>query len=143
MLLDWSIWLRENGSNAEFMSKLLGSLAPEEETLAAGPLVRLSVNDARDIPSIRTRYAPAVPILHASSGVRRVVGLAYPEGVEFVDPSLGQHARRFLSRPRTSSWVSIGQPMTADEVVRDEEAVRARVQELVNLSRKVAKGESR
>ena len=77
LLLDWSIWLRENGSNAEFMSKLLGSLAPEEETLAAGPLVRLSVNDARDIPSIRTRYAPAVPILHASSGVRRVVGLAY------------------------------------------------------------------
>ncbi len=33
--------------------------------------------DARDIPSIRTSCAGAVPILHASSGIRRVVALAY------------------------------------------------------------------
>lgn len=77
LLRDWAIWVRENGADAEMMSALLGGLAPEGESLAAGPLVRLSVNDARDIPSIRTRYAPAVPILHASSGVRRIVGLAY------------------------------------------------------------------
>jgi 1-acyl-sn-glycerol-3-phosphate acyltransferase len=67
------------------------------------------------------------------------VGLAYPEGTEFVDPSLGQHARRFLSRPRTPTWISIGDPLPGDSVVRDEEAVRARVQELVNLSRRSAK----
>ena len=39
--------------------------------------MRLSIDDARDIPSIRTDYAGAVPILHASSGIRRVVALAY------------------------------------------------------------------
>jgi hypothetical protein len=77
LLRDWASWVLEKGANAELMSTLLGGLAPEGESLAAGPLVRLSVNDARDIPSIRTGYADAVPILHASSGVRRVVGLAY------------------------------------------------------------------
>jgi 1-acyl-sn-glycerol-3-phosphate acyltransferase len=66
------------------------------------------------------------------------VGLAYPPGTEFVDPSLGQHARRFLSRPRTPTWVSIGEPMPGDAVVRDEEAVRAKVQALVELSRRAA-----
>ena len=39
--------------------------------------MRLSINDARDIPSINTSYAGSVPILHASSGVRRVCTLAY------------------------------------------------------------------
>ena len=39
--------------------------------------MRLSVNDAQDIPSIRTEYSDAVPIVHASSGVRRIAALAY------------------------------------------------------------------
>jgi len=59
------------------MKKVLTRLAPDGETFDVGPLVRLSVNDARDIPSIHMPYADAVPILHAASGVRRVVGLAY------------------------------------------------------------------
>ncbi|GAB4203935.1 MAG: hypothetical protein OHK0013_18470 [Sandaracinaceae bacterium] len=71
------------------------------------------------------------------------VGLAYPPGTEFVDPSLGQHARRFLSRTRTPTWVSIGAPMRGDAVVRDEEAVRVKVQELVDLSRRAAAPEPR
>lgn len=77
LLRDWASWVREKGNDAEMMSALLEKLTPEEEQLTAGPLVRISVNDARDIPSIKTRYAAAVPILHASSGVRRMVGLAY------------------------------------------------------------------
>jgi hypothetical protein len=77
LLRDWASWVREKGANADLMSALLGELAPEGESLAAGPLVRLSVNDARDIPSIETHYAQTVPILHASSGIRRVVALAY------------------------------------------------------------------
>ena len=39
--------------------------------------MRLSVNDSRYIPSINTTYAGSVPILHASSGIRRVCALAY------------------------------------------------------------------
>ena len=40
--------------------------------------MRLSASDSRSIPSINTSYAgPPVPILHASSGIRRVCALAY------------------------------------------------------------------
>lgn len=77
LLSDWSTWIREKGGSAKRMSEILGKLSPQGESLAIGPLKRLSVNDARDIPSIRTAYSDAVPILHASSGVRRMVGLAY------------------------------------------------------------------
>ena len=77
LLSDWSAWIREKGDTAKRMSEVLGKLSAEGEALTVGPLKRLSINDARDIPSIRTAYSEGVPILHASSGVRRMVGLAY------------------------------------------------------------------
>lgn len=76
LLADWASWIKEGGKNAEQMTTALRHLTADE-ALSVGPLVRLSVNDARDIPSIDTAYAKAVPVLHASSGVRRVLGLAY------------------------------------------------------------------
>ncbi len=102
LVRDWASWVLEKGANAELMSTLLGGLAPEGESLAAGPLVRLSVNDARDIPSIKTGYAAAVPILHASSGVRRVVGLAYMLLWSWNEHAL---AARLLGEEQTSQVV--------------------------------------
>jgi hypothetical protein len=77
LIADWASWVREAGPSANRMDVALHDLSPEGEGISTGPLVRLSVTDARDIPSIRTPYHPAVPILHASSGIRRIVGLAY------------------------------------------------------------------
>lgn len=77
LLTDWAGWIRERGDTAERMQALLQRMSPTGEHIETGPLVRLSVDDARDIPSIRTPYAESVPILHASSGLRRVVGLTY------------------------------------------------------------------
>lgn len=77
LLVDWAKWIVERGESAARMQEILRRLAPRGEALDVGPLMRLSVNDSRDIPSIRTPYERDVPILHASSGVRRVVGLAY------------------------------------------------------------------
>ena len=77
LLVDWASWIREHGATADQMEKVLARLAPEGEKIETGPLMRLSVDDARDIPSIRTPYAEAIPVLHASSGLRRVLGLAY------------------------------------------------------------------
>jgi hypothetical protein len=77
LIEDWAIWIRENGDRARFMALILLRLAHPGEPLEVGPLLRLSVNDARDIPSIRTPYADAVRIVHASAGVRRIMGLAY------------------------------------------------------------------
>jgi AAA domain, putative AbiEii toxin, Type IV TA system len=80
LLRDWASWIRENGLLANTMRGVLAVLSSamqDRDLLKHGPLTRISVNDARDIPSIRTGYADAIPILHASSGVRRIVALAY------------------------------------------------------------------
>ena len=77
LLDDWSSWIRENGDNARRMADVVGGLAVRDEPCEVGPILRLSVNDAQDIPSIRTEYSKGVPIVHASSAVRRIIGLAY------------------------------------------------------------------
>jgi hypothetical protein len=77
---EWANWIREGGTYAETMAAVLKHLSPstnEDDLLEAGPLTRIAVNDVRDIPSLKTGYSKAVPILYASSGVRRVVALAY------------------------------------------------------------------
>ena len=80
LLEDWSNWIKTGDANADAMREALRVLSPHEEqgeTLVPGPEMRLSIDDVRDIPSIQTRYAGAVPILHASAGIRRVIALAY------------------------------------------------------------------
>ena len=77
LLDDWSSWIRENGENARRMAEVVGALAVRGEPCEVGPILRLSVDDAQDIPSIRTEYSGGVPIVHASSAVRRITALAY------------------------------------------------------------------
>ena len=77
LLDDWSSWIREKGENAERMAGILGTLTAPGDPLEVGPLLRLSIDDAQDIPSLRTEYSDAVPIVHASSAIRRIAGLAY------------------------------------------------------------------
>jgi AAA domain, putative AbiEii toxin, Type IV TA system len=77
LLADWSSWIKEKGSSAQHMEGLLCSLVPNGDCIEVAGTGRLSVNDVRDIPLIRPPYGGDVPILHASAGVRRAVGLAY------------------------------------------------------------------
>ena len=77
LLDDWSSWIREKGESADRMSEVIGTLADRDKPWEVGPILRLSVDDAQDIPSIRTDYSNGVPIVHASSAVRRIMALAY------------------------------------------------------------------
>ena len=77
LLDDWASWIRENGENARRMAEVVGALAVGDGPWEVGPILRLSVDDAQDIPSIRTEYSEALPIVHASSAVRRITALAY------------------------------------------------------------------
>ena len=80
LLEDWSNWIKARDANADAMAEALHALSPDQqqgEALVPGSPMRLSIDDVREIPSIQTRYAGAVPILHASAGIRRVVALAY------------------------------------------------------------------
>ena len=80
LLYDWSKWIQANDDNAMGMASALRALSPGSDPAQAiepGMPMRLSVEDARDIPSIETEYSGQVPIIHASSGIRRIVALAY------------------------------------------------------------------
>ena len=80
LLRDWSSWIKAGDAQSKAMAQALRALSSNgggDDRIEPGPPVRLSLDDARDIPSIRTSYAGAVPILHASSGIRRVAALAY------------------------------------------------------------------
>lgn len=80
LLYDWSRWIQADDENARGMASALKVLSPERDSvqrIEPGRPMRLSVDDAREIPSIVTDYAGRVPIIHASSGIRRIVALAY------------------------------------------------------------------
>ncbi|MBF0164769.1 MAG: AAA family ATPase [Magnetococcales bacterium] len=80
LIADWASWIREKGEDAARMSAVLTRLSPAlgVESLQPGDrLTRLSLDDARDIPTIRMGYGQDVPILHASLGVRRITSFAY------------------------------------------------------------------
>lgn len=77
LLRDWVSWQRGKTEEFAHLSKVLEALSPSEgERLIPGEPVRVSPNDARDIPTIKMPYG-SVPVIHASAGARRIVGLAY------------------------------------------------------------------
>ncbi len=75
---DWAGWQKEKGRPFELLTRVLKALAPSnKEKLEPGELTRISLDDARDIPTLRMPYGQEVPLLHASAGMRRVCALAY------------------------------------------------------------------
>ena len=75
---DLASWQKEKGEAFSLIQKVLKTLSPSRhETLALGDLTRISLDDARDIPTIRMPYGQDVPVIHASSGIRRILALAY------------------------------------------------------------------
>lgn len=78
LVMDWAGWQKEKSKAFTVLKKVLALLSPSEsETLAPGALTRISLDDPRDIPTIRMPYGQEVPVLHASAGIRRILALAY------------------------------------------------------------------
>lgn len=80
LVADWASWIREGKDDAQRMAAVLAILGPTvgNDSLRPGQaFARLSVNDARDIPTVHMGYGQDVPILYASLGVRRIAALAY------------------------------------------------------------------
>ena len=75
---DWALWIREKNALAGAMQGLLELLAaPDEKIVVAPKPQKLDLDDTRLIPALRTAYSSAVPIVHASAGMRRIMALAY------------------------------------------------------------------
>lgn len=78
LIADWASWQRARGAAFKSLSAVLEVLSPSErEPLVPGRVTRISLDDARSIPTIRMPYGQDVAVLHASSGMRRIFALAY------------------------------------------------------------------
>ncbi|MCW8197907.1 ATP-binding protein [Verminephrobacter aporrectodeae subsp. tuberculatae] len=78
LIRDWASWQKENGATFKHLRAVLDALSPSpEEKLTPGALTRISLDDVRDMPTIDLPHETGVPMVHASSGMRRIVALAY------------------------------------------------------------------
>lgn len=78
LIRDVANWQREQGSAWQHFQYVLTTLsASDEETLFMGKLTRISLDDARDMPTLVMPYGLEVPVVHASAGMRRILALAY------------------------------------------------------------------
>jgi len=78
LIRDWASWQKEEGDAFKQLQLVLKQLSPSQgEVLLPGKLTRVSLTDVRDMPTITTGDGQEVPVLHASSGIRRILALAY------------------------------------------------------------------
>jgi len=78
LIRDWASWQKEKGRAFDSLTAVLASLSPSSaEQLLPGALTRISLDDVRDMPTLKMPYGQEVAVVHASSGMRRIVSLAY------------------------------------------------------------------
>jgi uncharacterized protein YihD (DUF1040 family) len=78
LIRDWALWQKENGETFRSLETVLKALSPsEDEPLQPGALTRISLDDVRDMPTLKMPYQQEVPVVHASSGMRRIIALSY------------------------------------------------------------------
>jgi predicted ATP-binding protein involved in virulence len=78
LIRDWANWQLEGGVAFKQLRTALELLSPSlNEQLIPGSLTRISVEDARDIPTLQTSYGHEIPVIYASSAIRRILALAY------------------------------------------------------------------
>lgn len=76
LIRDWVSWQRERRPEFQVLRNLLSALSPEGDVLEPAEPARLSPDDVRDFPMLRTAYGE-IPATQASEAVRRILGLAY------------------------------------------------------------------
>ena len=78
LIRDWAGWQKEKGQAFDSLLAVLEVLSPSaDEKFIPGGLTRISLDDVRDIPTLKMPYGQEVAVVHASSGMRRIIALAY------------------------------------------------------------------
>lgn len=78
LISDWAGWQKEKGTAFKSLRSALVTMSPSgDEKIEPGELTRISLDDPRDIPTLKMPYGQSVPVLHASAGIRRIIALAY------------------------------------------------------------------
>jgi hypothetical protein len=73
---DWVSWQKGNEPQFRALAAVLARLSPPNEPITPGPPSRIFIGEGRDRPTIRSA-GQEVPVAFASSGIRRVLALAY------------------------------------------------------------------
>lgn len=77
LIRDWVAWQFQKPRIFDLLCRVLARLSPHpKELIKPGAPRRVSIEDARDIPTVVLPYGD-VPVTHASAGMRRVLALAY------------------------------------------------------------------
>lgn len=76
LINDLSKWHYRDDRAIKIFQQVLDQLSPPDEPLSLGEPRRIRVEDARDIPTLNMPYGE-VPVTVASSGIQRVLALAY------------------------------------------------------------------
>lgn len=78
LIQDWVKWQNQpDRTTFQVLSRVIRQLSPHpNEWMEPGEPMRVSVEDVRDIPTIKMPYG-TVPVIHASAGMKRILGLAY------------------------------------------------------------------
>ena len=78
LIRDWTSWQGEKNERFDMLMNVLAKLSPSEnELLKAGKPTKIDPNDARKIPTVIMPYGQEVPVIHCSSGIRRILSMAY------------------------------------------------------------------
>ena len=78
LIRDWVYWQLENSSEIKQLNAALDVLSPNTlEKLTLGKPTRVKIEDARDIPTLKMPYGEEIPVTMASSGIKRILSLAY------------------------------------------------------------------
>lgn len=76
-LYDINNWKLKNSTEWKLFSKILKELSPEGEAIIIGDSRRIDLEESRDIPTIRSPYVKDLPIVYASSAMKRILAMAY------------------------------------------------------------------
>jgi hypothetical protein len=78
LIQDWVTWQNQPTKYPfQLFSRVIKKLAPHpDEWIEMGEPTRVSVEDVRDIPTVNLPYGN-VTVIHASAGMKRILGLAY------------------------------------------------------------------
>ena len=80
LIRDWASWQKEDGASFRSLRSVMDALSnssDQVERIIPGELTRISLDDVRDMPTIRMPYRQDVAVAHASAGIRRIMALAY------------------------------------------------------------------
>jgi hypothetical protein len=75
---DWLLWQAGNDRKFKLLTQVLDTLSPSaNEKIVPGEPREITIKDKGPTPTLRMPYGEDVPLNHASSGMRRIIALAY------------------------------------------------------------------